>query len=221
VTWSSCNIFSTQDHAAAAMAKRGVPVFAWKGETEEEYIWCIEQTLYFPDGQPLNMILDDGGDLTRLVHEKYPNLMDAVKGITEETTTGVHNLYKMHSAGQLKSPAINVNDSVTKVGKMYAVLCDRLGIAIVISIGISHMPLEYKTLIGHYYCKSTNFASYKILQFGDSFFDAVERVHISNAGGHDFTVYIMLIACMLLATNVGKLVNLCKLCKIIVTAKIS
>ncbi|XP_062500819.1 adenosylhomocysteinase-like [Corticium candelabrum] len=114
ITWSSCNIFSTQDHAAAAMAKRGVPVFAWKGETEEEYIWCLEQTIYFPDGQPLNMILDDGGDLTRLVHDKYPQLMAGVKGITEETTTGVHSLYKMHAAGNLKVAAINVNDSVTK-----------------------------------------------------------------------------------------------------------
>ena len=119
MTWSSCNIFSSQDHAAAAIAKRGVPVFAWKGETEEEYIWCIEQTIHFPDGQPLNMILDDGGDLTKLVHEKYPSLISAVKGITEETTTGVHNLYKMHSAGKLKTAAINVNDSVTKVSKRH------------------------------------------------------------------------------------------------------
>lgn len=115
VTWSSCNIFSTQDHAAAAIAKRGIPVFAWKGETEEEYLWCIEQTLYaFKDGQPLNMILDDGGDLTNLVHEKYPQLLEGIKGISEETTTGVHNLYKMFRKGQLKVPAINVNDSVTK-----------------------------------------------------------------------------------------------------------
>jgi len=114
VTWSSCNIFSTQDHAAAAIAARGVPVYAWKGETDEEYVWCIEQTIMFPDGQPLNMILDDGGDLTNLVHEKYPDLLAGIKGLSEETTTGVHNLYKMFKAGKLKVPAINVNDSVTK-----------------------------------------------------------------------------------------------------------
>jgi len=114
VTWSSCNIFSTQDHAAAAMAARGVPVYAWKGETDEEYVWCIEQTLVFPDGQPLNMILDDGGDLTNLVHEKYPQYLPGIKGLSEETTTGVHNLYKMFNKGTLKVPAINVNDSVTK-----------------------------------------------------------------------------------------------------------
>merc|ERR1712020_543473 len=114
VTWSSCNIFSTQDHAAAAMAARGVPVYAWKGETDEEYIWCVKQTIFFPDGQPLNMILDDGGDLTTLVHEKYPQYLADIKGLSEETTTGVHNLYKMFKAGKLKVPAINVNDSVTK-----------------------------------------------------------------------------------------------------------
>merc|ERR1712141_294344 len=114
VTWSSCNIFSTQDHAAAAIAARGVPVYAWKGETDEEYVWCIEQTLVFPDGQPLNMILDDGGDLTNLVHEKYPQYLPGIKGLSEETTTGVHNLYKMFNKGTLKVPAINVNDSVTK-----------------------------------------------------------------------------------------------------------
>lgn len=115
VSWSSCNIFSTQDHAAAAVATWGVPVFAWKGETEEEYIWCIKQTLYaFPDGKPLNMILDDGGDLTNLVHKQYPQLLEGIKGLTEETTTGVHNLYKMHAKGDLKVPAFNVNDSVTK-----------------------------------------------------------------------------------------------------------
>ncbi|EIW68794.1 hypothetical protein TREMEDRAFT_57221 [Tremella mesenterica DSM 1558] len=115
VTWSSCNIFSTQDHAAAAIAATGVPVFAWKGETEEEYIWCIEQQLAaFPNGEPLNMILDDGGDLTALVHEKYPQYLPAIKGISEETTTGVHHLYKMFREGKLKVPAINVNDSVTK-----------------------------------------------------------------------------------------------------------
>jgi len=114
VTWSSCNIFSTQDHAAAAIAKTGVPVYAWKGETDEEYLWCIEQTLQFPDGQPLNMILDDGGDLTNLVHEKYPQYLAGIRGLSEETTTGVHNLYKMMKAGKLQVPAINVNDSVTK-----------------------------------------------------------------------------------------------------------
>lgn len=114
VQWSSCNIYSTQDHAAAAIAKRGVPVYAWKGETEEEYIWCIDQTIYFPDGKPLNMILDDGGDLTKLVHDKYPSLLPGLKGISEETTTGVHHLYQMLKEGQLKAPAINVNDSVTK-----------------------------------------------------------------------------------------------------------
>jgi len=114
LTWSSCNIFSTQDHAAAAMAIAGIPVYAWKGETDEEYEWCIDQTIMFPDGQPLNMILDDGGDLTNLVHERYPHLIDGIKGLSEETTTGVHNLYKMFKAGTLKVPAINVNDSVTK-----------------------------------------------------------------------------------------------------------
>ncbi|KAG2188355.1 hypothetical protein INT44_001108 [Umbelopsis vinacea] len=114
VTWSSCNIFSTQDHAAAAIAATGVPVYAWKGETDEEFIWCIEKTLFFPDGQPLNMILDDGGDLTNIVHEKYPQLLPGIKGLSEETTTGVHNLYKMMKNGTLKLPSINVNDSVTK-----------------------------------------------------------------------------------------------------------
>jgi adenosylhomocysteinase len=114
IQWSSCNIFSTQDHAAAAMAERGIAVYAWKGESDEEYIWCIEQTLQFPDGQYLNMILDDGGDLTNLVHLKYPHLLADIRGISEETTTGVHNLYKMLANGTLKCPSINVNDSVTK-----------------------------------------------------------------------------------------------------------
>ncbi len=114
VQWSSCNIFSTQDHAAAAIAKTGVPVYAWKGETEEEYIWCIEQTLFFEDGQPLNLILDDGGDLTGLVHEEYPELLKDINGISEETTTGVNRLYRMAKEGTLGAPAINVNDSVTK-----------------------------------------------------------------------------------------------------------
>jgi adenosylhomocysteinase len=114
VTWSSCNIFSTQDHAAAAIAKAGFPVYAWKGMTNEEFDWCIEQTLFFPDGQPLNMILDDGGDLTAMVHQKYPELLGDIRGLSEETTTGVHRLYQMHAQGTLKVPAINVNDSVTK-----------------------------------------------------------------------------------------------------------
>ncbi|KAF5362657.1 hypothetical protein D9758_009572 [Tetrapyrgos nigripes] len=115
VTWSSCNIFSTQDHAAAAIAASGVPVFAWKGETEEEYNWCIEQTIAgFANGQPLNMILDDGGDLTRIVHDKYAQYLPGIRGISEETTTGVHHLYQAFRKGELKVPAINVNDSVTK-----------------------------------------------------------------------------------------------------------
>ncbi len=114
VTWSSCNIFSTQDHAAAAMAAAGIPVYAWKGMTEQEFDWCIEQTLHFPDGQPLNMILDDGGDLTLMVHEKFPELLSGIRGLSEETTTGVHRLHQMHAAGKLAVPAINVNDSVTK-----------------------------------------------------------------------------------------------------------
>ena len=114
VQWSSCNIFSTQDHAAAAIAATGVPVYAWKGMSEEEFDWCIEQTLHFQDGQPLNMILDDGGDLTLMVHEKYPELLKGIKGLSEETTTGVHRLQQMLEAGKLGVPAINVNDSVTK-----------------------------------------------------------------------------------------------------------
>lgn len=114
VQWSSCNKFSTQDHAAAAIAAAGVPVYAWKGETDADYDWCIEQTLYFKDGQPLNMILDDGGDLTLMIHKKYPELAAGIRGITEETTTGVHRLYQMEAKGELLIPAINVNDSVTK-----------------------------------------------------------------------------------------------------------
>ena len=115
VRWSSCNIFSTQDHAAAAIAASGVPVYAWKGETEEEYEWCIEQTI-LKDGQPwdANMILDDGGDLTGMLHEKYPAMLDKIHGITEETTTGVHRLQEMLEQGLLKVPAVNVNDSITK-----------------------------------------------------------------------------------------------------------
>ncbi len=114
VRWSSCNIFSTQDHAAAAIAAKGIPVFAWKGETEEEYEWCIEQTIHGPDGWKPNMILDDGGDLTKVMHEKYPELLNDVKGLSEETTTGVHRLHEMQKTGELKVPAFNVNDSVTK-----------------------------------------------------------------------------------------------------------
>lgn len=113
VRWSSCNIFSTQDHAAAAIAKAGIPVFAWKGETEEEYWWCIEQTIFFGAKGP-NMILDDGGDLTAYIHEKYPKLLSEIRGISEETTTGVKSLYKLLKKGELKVPAFNVNDSVTK-----------------------------------------------------------------------------------------------------------
>src|SRR5579872_6823044 len=114
VRWSSCNIFSTQDHAAAEMARIGVPVFAWKGETEDEYWWCVEQTVEGPDGWQPNLLLDDGGDLTQIIHEKYPHLLKNIKGVSEETTTGVHRLYEMFKAGTLKIPAINVNDSVTK-----------------------------------------------------------------------------------------------------------
>lgn len=114
VRWSSCNIFSTQDQAAAAIAASGVPVFAWKGETEQEFWWCIEQTLRGPNGWMPNMILDDGGDVTAIMHDKYPEMLDAVKGLSEETTTGVHRLYEMAKSGRLRVPAINVNDSVTK-----------------------------------------------------------------------------------------------------------
>ena len=115
VSWSSCNIFSTQDHAAAAIAKAGIPVFAWKGMNEQEFDWCIEQTLHaFPDGQPLNMILDDGGDLTNMVFDRFPELVPGIKGLSEETTTGVHRLMEREKNGTLVMPAINVNDSVTK-----------------------------------------------------------------------------------------------------------
>ena len=114
VRWSSCNIFSTQDHAAAAIAAEGIPVFAWKGETEEEYWWCVEQTIKGPDGWTPNILLDDGGDLTVIMHDKYPELLDDVRGVSEETTTGVLRLYEMEQKGTLRTPAINVNDSVTK-----------------------------------------------------------------------------------------------------------
>ena len=114
VRWSSCNIFSTQDHAAAAIAAQGIPVFAWKGETEAEFLWCIDQTIFGPNGWRPNMILDDGGDLTVIMHEKYPELLSEVRGLSEETTTGVHRLEEMMRAGTLKVPAFNVNNSVTK-----------------------------------------------------------------------------------------------------------
>ena len=115
VTWSSCNIFSTQDHAAAAIAAAGIPVYAWKGMNAEEFDWCIEQTLFFgEDRKPLNMILDDGGDLTNMVFDKYTELVEGIKGLSEETTTGVHRLYERMKNGTLYMPAINVNDSVTK-----------------------------------------------------------------------------------------------------------
>ncbi|MEM9589362.1 MAG: adenosylhomocysteinase, partial [Planctomycetota bacterium] len=114
VTWSSCNIFSTQDHAAAAIAAAGIPVYAWKGMTEEEFDWCIEQTLHFPSGEPLNMILDDGGDLTAMCHDRFPELLASVKGISEETTAGVHRLEALARSGRLQVPAININDSATK-----------------------------------------------------------------------------------------------------------
>ncbi len=115
VTWSSCNIFSTQDHAAAAIAAAGIPVYAWKGMNEDEFDWCIEQTLHFgKDQKPLNMILDDGGDLTNMVLDNYPELVSNIRGLSEETTTGVHRLYERVNNGTLPIPAINVNDSVTK-----------------------------------------------------------------------------------------------------------
>jgi adenosylhomocysteinase len=114
VRWSSCNIFSTQDHAAAAMAAREIPVFAWKGETEEEYVWCVEQSITGRDGWRPNMLLDDGGDLTLIMHDEHADLMGDVRGLSEETTTGVHRLYEMEQKGALKVPAFNVNDSVTK-----------------------------------------------------------------------------------------------------------
>lgn len=114
VTWSSCNIFSTQDHAAAAIAAAGIPVYAWKGMSEQEFDWCIEQTLHFPSGEPLNMILDDGGDLTAMVHDRFPELLTDIRGLSEETTAGIHRLEQLHRKGRLRVPAINVNDSATK-----------------------------------------------------------------------------------------------------------
>lgn len=148
VRWSSCNIFSTQDHAAAALAAVGVPVFAWKGETEEEYWWCIEQTCRLPNGQlwDVNMILDDGGDLTGYIHEKYPQLLEAIHGVTEETTTGVHRLYEMLEKGELKIPAINVNDSVTKAKNDNKYGC-RHSLNDAIKRGVDHLMAGKKALV--------------------------------------------------------------------------
>ncbi len=148
VRWSSCNIFSTQDHAAAAIAAAGVPVFAWKGETEEEYIWCIEQTCRTVDGElwDANMILDDGGDLTGHIHEKYPQMLDRIHGITEETTTGVHRLWEMLEQGTLKVPAINVNDSVTKAKNDNKYGC-RHSLNDAIKRGIDHLMAGKKALV--------------------------------------------------------------------------
>ena len=147
VRWSSCNIFSTQDHAAAAIAAAGIPVFAWKGETEEEYDWCIEQTI-LKDGQPwdANMILDDGGDLTAMLHEKYPEMLDRIHGITEETTTGVHRLEEMLKAGTLKVPAVHVNDSVTKSKNDNKYGC-RHSLSDAIKRGTDHLLAGKKALV--------------------------------------------------------------------------
>jgi adenosylhomocysteinase len=148
VRWSSCNIFSTQDHAAAAIAAAGTPVFAWKGETEEEYWWCLEQTCRTPDGQlwDANMILDDGGDLTGYVHEKYPQMLDQVHGVTEETTTGVHRLLERLAEGTLKVPAINVNDSITKSKNDNKYGC-RHSLNDAIKRGVDHLMAGKKALV--------------------------------------------------------------------------
>ena len=148
VRWSSCNIFSTQDHAAAAIAEAGVPVFAWKGETEDEYIWCIEQTCRTPEGDlwTANMILDDGGDLTGHIHEKYPEMLASIHGVTEETTTGVHRLYEMVESGELKIPAINVNDSVTKAKNDNKYGC-RHSLNDAIKRGTDHLMAGKKALV--------------------------------------------------------------------------
>src|SRR6056300_828243 len=145
--WSSCNIFSTQDHAAAAMAARGIPTFAWKGETEAEYEWCIEQTI-LKDGKPwdANMILDDGGDLTLMLHEKYPEMLDRIHGVTEETTTGVHRLYDMVAQGELKIPAINVNDAVTKSKNDNKYGC-RHSLSDAIKRGLDHLLAGKRALV--------------------------------------------------------------------------
>ena len=148
VRWSSCNIFSTQDHAAAAIAAAGIPVYAWKGETEEEYIWCIEQTCHDADGDlwEANMILDDGGDLTGHIHEKYPQMLNQIHGITEETTTGVHRLWEMLKKGELKVPAINVNDSVTKAKNDNKYGC-RHSLNDAIKRGVDHLMAGKKALV--------------------------------------------------------------------------
>ena len=148
VRWSSCNIFSTQDHAAAAIAAAGIPVYAWKGETEEEYIWCIEQTCHNAEGDlwDANMILDDGGDLTGHIHEKYPQMLEKIHGITEETTTGVHRLWEMLKKGELKVPAINVNDSVTKAKNDNKYGC-RHSLNDAIKRGVDHLMAGKKALV--------------------------------------------------------------------------
>ena len=148
VRWSSCNIFSTQDHAAAAIAAAGIPVYAWKGETEEEYIWCIEQTCHNADGDlwSANMILDDGGDLTGHIHEKYPQMLNSIHGVTEETTTGVHRLWEMLEAGELKVPAVNVNDAVTKTKNDNKYGC-RHSLNDAIKRGLDHLMAGKKALV--------------------------------------------------------------------------
>ncbi|EDX84669.1 adenosylhomocysteinase [Synechococcus sp. PCC 7335] len=148
VRWSSCNIFSTQDHAAAAIAAVGIPVFAWKGETEEEYIWCIEQTCHNADGElwDANMVLDDGGDLTGHIHQTYPQMLERIHGVTEETTTGVHRLYEMLEKGELKIPAINVNDAVTKTKNDNKYGC-RHSLNDAIKRGTDHLMAGKKALV--------------------------------------------------------------------------
>ncbi|MEL6927931.1 MAG: adenosylhomocysteinase [Cyanobacteria bacterium J06600_6] len=148
VRWSSCNIFSTQDHAAAAIAAAGIPVYAWKGETEDEYIWCIEQTCHNAEGDlwDANMILDDGGDLTGHIHEKYPQMLTSIHGVTEETTTGVHRLWEMLEAGELKIPAINVNDAVTKTKNDNKYGC-RHSLNDAIKRGLDHLMAGKKALV--------------------------------------------------------------------------
>ena len=148
VRWSSCNIFSTQDHAAAAIAAAGIPVYAWKGETEEEYIWCIEQTCHNADGDlwDANMILDDGGDLTGHIHEKYPQMLNSIHGVTEETTTGVHRLWEMLESGELKVPAVNVNDAVTKTKNDNKYGC-RHSLNDAIKRGLDHLMAGKKALV--------------------------------------------------------------------------
>ncbi len=148
VRWSSCNIFSTQDHAAAAIAAAGIPVYAWKGETEEEYIWCIEQTCHNAEGDlwDANMILDDGGDLTGHIHEKYPQMLNSIHGVTEETTTGVHRLWEMLESGELKIPAVNVNDAVTKTKNDNKYGC-RHSLNDAIKRGLDHLMAGKKALV--------------------------------------------------------------------------